>query len=233
MLEKIALFALGFSIGGFTLMTLTEKHYEHICDEEIEKAKEFYEEKFKKEVDDIYYSWEAQQELDEETVEDINKDYDSGFLKDTLEEIIDGVEDDEEQELLNNAIGDDGIIEIDGEEYNITIDTNEPICEVPYVITEEEFSSEKLHYDKMSAVYYADGTLVNEDEEMIEIGDTVGYEVLDELINNDTVYVRNEKLGIDYMITSTNNSYADYILGGEYDDFEDKNTKRGKIKDER
>lgn len=91
----------------------------------------------------------------------------------------------------------------------------------PYVITEERFAEEMLDHDKLSWTYYAgDDVLADENDEVIdEIEGTVGWGNLDmkytTLAHPHQVFVRNERLGIDYEITITYESYKTVVMGFE------------------
>lgn len=85
-------------------------------------------------------------------------------------------------------------------------DDCEMSIKAPHVITFEQFNEEKGDHDKLSLCYYTEGnTLVLEDgeEEVTDIEDLVG-----DALNHfgygsddpDVVYVRNEKISIDYEI---------------------------------
>lgn len=91
----------------------------------------------------------------------------------------------------------------------------------PYMIEESNFSEENTCYDKLTVFYYKqDETLSDESEEMIQdVRGTIGEEALSTLEENEyegdvaTVYVRNEKLGIDYEVIALDKSYSWDILG--------------------
>jgi len=88
----------------------------------------------------------------------------------------------------------------------------------PYVISEEEFSEEFLHHDKLNAQYYTDDdTFCDDKEETIDdVLGILGEEAYLAIQENGVVYVRNEQISVDYEITRIKNSYAKLILG--YDD---------------
>ena len=88
----------------------------------------------------------------------------------------------------------------------------------PYLITESAYSTEFLIHDKLVYTFFmADGTLMNENEEIItDENYTVGTYNLDcKYMDQDhIVYVRNEKAGADYAIEMNPNSYQEMIQGG-------------------
>lgn len=91
----------------------------------------------------------------------------------------------------------------------------------PYIIPEEEFSEGRLTYDKVTLFYHSgDNTLLEEgvpyeefDQSMVE--QAIGTENVDALESSEEgiIYVRNERLGIDYMIIMERDSYGQEILG--------------------
>ena len=78
----------------------------------------------------------------------------------------------------------------------------------PYLITEEQFASEKLFYDKVMLEYYDDGYAVLEDSDDIveSIEDLIGPYILGKPIEDDTIYVRNNSRSTDYGIIFTGKS---------------------------
>lgn len=83
---------------------------------------------------------------------------------------------------------------------------------VPYVISPEDFGDDE--YEPLTLTYYADGVLVDEDEEPVEnLDEVVGKESLKRFgeFEADTVFVRNERLKCDYEILRDNHKYADII----------------------
>jgi hypothetical protein len=87
----------------------------------------------------------------------------------------------------------------------------------PHVITLEEFAEEMDNYDKLTIYYYEDDdTLADEDEQIIEdIANIIGDEALsrfgDGSDDPEVVYVRNDKLEIDYEVIRLSKSYAETV----------------------
>lgn len=101
-----------------------------------------------------------------------------------------------------------------------TVDTGDG----PYVITLEQFQEEMDHYDKSTIYYYEDDdTLTDEGEEVItDVTATIGDDALDNFgcgsEDPEVVYVRNDKMGIDYEVIRLSKSYAETVLGYTKDD---------------
>lgn len=93
----------------------------------------------------------------------------------------------------------------DDDPYSFVVDHSGPsegISDRPFLISEDEFASEKLFYDKVMVEYYDDGVAVIEDtDEIIEsIEDLIGPNILDRSFDEDTIYVRNDNRSTDYGI---------------------------------
>ena len=83
----------------------------------------------------------------------------------------------------------------------------------PYVISPDEYDG-NADFDKITLTYYQDGVLADDNDEEIEDPDeTVGEESLDHFgeYEEDIVYVRNERLGIDYEVSRDRRRYADVV----------------------
>lgn len=87
----------------------------------------------------------------------------------------------------------------------------------PYVISPDEFDT--IEYDTVNLTYYADGVLVNDsDDEVIEdVEDLVGPDALDSFgeYEEDSVFVRDDALGIDYEICKDTRTYVE-VVGADY-----------------
>lgn len=84
----------------------------------------------------------------------------------------------------------------------------------PYVISPDEFG-ELDDYETISLTYYADQILADEDDELVEdIEETVGFESLNAFgeYEDDSVFVRNDRLKCDYEILLDQRKYSDVVL---------------------
>jgi hypothetical protein len=87
------------------------------------------------------------------------------------------------------------------------------INDKPYVISPDEFG-EFYDYETISLTYYADQVLADEDDELVEdIEETVGFESLNAFgeYEDDSVFVRNDRLKCDYEILLDQRKYSDVI----------------------
>jgi hypothetical protein len=102
--------------------------------------------------------------------------------------------------------------------------TSKPVRTLPYVISFEDFCESEDAHDKITITYYAgDGVLVDEDEEIIDDVERLVGE--NNLINKfgegsddpDVLYVRNERLAIDYEVIRQHTSYGE-VVSGEHEE---------------
>lgn len=106
--------------------------------------------------------------------------------------------------------------------------------EDPYEISLEQFTEEMDHFDKVTIYYYADDdTLADEKEEIITERDIlIGEETLlymdEEFKDGGVIYVRNERMSIDYEIICLNKSYAETVIGQRKTTGKNKNKNKNK-----
>lgn len=87
----------------------------------------------------------------------------------------------------------------------------EEAMDKPYIIKPEEFG-EFSDYETISLTYYADGMLADEDDELIEdVEDIVGFDSLSHFgeYEEDSVFVRNDRLKCDYEILLDHRKYTE------------------------
>ena len=190
-------FLLGAGVGGLVTWKLLASHYEGILQDELDSIEA---ELLKKRVNE-----KDRGELVTNEYENVKKRFN------IEEQRAEDVDPDEEEEV------------------DFPDDYETPpqfdVYPVPYPISEEEFSTECLEYDKLSLKYYTDDSTLCDDQE-VPIDDplqVVGEETADYLsafLNHPqhedldyTIYVRNEGTTADYEITIVENSYAAEVLG--------------------
>ena len=82
----------------------------------------------------------------------------------------------------------------------------------PYVISPDEFGEKG--YEEISLTYYSDGVLADENDDIVEDVDKyVGYESLSHFgeYEDDSVFVRNDRLEVDYEILLDLRKYSDIL----------------------
>lgn len=183
-LSKIAIFAVGAAIGSAVTYKYLKTKYDNILAEEIESMKEYYLEKT------------------ENTEEDI--------CDDEAEEPA------PETNVINKSIREYAAI-VEGNGYSNSKDFEEKDdkMEKPYVIAPHEYG-EYADYEMITLTYYVDGILADDMDEIIEdVDDTVGADFMNQygVYEEDTVFVRNDKLMCDYEIQRDWRTYSEVVDG--------------------
>ena len=202
-LVNAMMFTLGTGVGFLIAKKIFKVKYANLAQEEIDSVKETYERKYKKEestnngMTDEEYAEEiivrnphiAKSSLDEDSViinprnrskvayHDMAKENMKAKLGIISQEEIDEADCEEEEDdgPLTDSAGyteDDFIDNIPSRDLS-GIDRSDP-----YVISDEEYSDEFTHHDKLSFYYYTeDDVLCDENEEPIDdIDGTVGWD---------------------------------------------------------
>lgn len=95
---------------------------------------------------------------------------------------------------------------------NIIKEKDEPMPDKPYIISPDDFGSSD-NYTQISLTYYAkDSVLADDEDEIVEdIDDTVGEDFADHFgdYEDDSVFVRNDRLRCDYEICRDNRSFRE------------------------
>ena len=118
------------------------------------------------------------------------------------------------------------LTEVDYSGYSKQSDEEDETVEIkkksPYLISEDEFGTYD-DYEHIYITYYADGVLVDQDDEIImDAEDQFGYECLKELDKEDgpsEIYVRNEANEAEYNIVYDSQSYSDFYNSPDMDWF--------------
>ena len=184
-LSNIIIFAAGAAIGSVVTWRILRERYEQYVKEEIESVKEVYSRK--------------KQELDEETADENEGEVRTPHEKPDISEYKDvlkqcGYRDYSTTPQFKDVITDEEMSEM----------------KRPYVITPQEFNDGE--YAIQSLTYYADGILVDDDGEPIEnIDALVGLDSLNHFgeYEEDSVFVRNDVLAIDFEILADVRNYFD------------------------
>lgn len=88
-----------------------------------------------------------------------------------------------------------------------------PVNDRPYVISPDEFG-EIEEYERISLIYYADQVLTDDNDEPVEdVDNVVGLESLTHFgeYEDDSVFVRNNRLKADYEILIDHRTYSDVL----------------------
>lgn len=174
-------FIAGVAAGSVATYLITSKRYEKIIDEEIASVKETYAKRFEKLT--IYDPFADEEDNeDEEDNSEIEKEY---------------------TQMINDLK-----YSSDDERTNVN--------DKPYVISPELYREhEDEGYDSVNLTFYADGILAFDDDmDVVEdIEETVGVESLSHFgeYEDDSVFIRNDKLKYDAEILLDPRKYSDVI----------------------
>jgi hypothetical protein len=103
----------------------------------------------------------------------------------------------------------------------------------PYVISKDEFMEGALDYQQPTVTWYeGDLVLVDEKSEQLEVDETIGHFNLERFGHgsgdNNIVYVRNDKLSLDFEVLKSDGKFAEEVYG-----FIEHSHRPGKRKDRR
>ena len=226
------LFTAGAVAGALVANGILRAKYEKLSEEEIASVKAAYQVRaqkignFSKSESEKTANVMSQEELDsmeeaknyESTLAELGYTVtpkDIARLNDNLKRGIVPVEPDDEEEDVDDEDSDEPEEE-DSEVVNVFEASKDG---TPYIITWEQFSEENEHYEKVNLDYYAyDDTLSDTNDAPIpDVIGLIGRDALDNFGNGsheeNVVYVRNDKLALDFEIVRKDTSYSAYVLG--------------------
>lgn len=181
-------FGLGVAVGSIVTRYIVKKKYERLAQEEIDSVKEA----FAKLSEDSPRE-KANQAKDKPSVAEY-----AAILRN--QQYIE--EDAEEEEEIPADVRISGVEQGD----------------LPYIIPPEDFG-EQDEYGAISLSYYADGVLADDnDEKVMDIDGLVGVESLGHFgeYEDDSVFVRNDRLKCDFEILMREETYADVLKQKPY-----------------
>ena len=180
---SLGIFGLGAASGAFAGWTAAKSRYQREKEEEIASAREAFRAMLEERKKDVRTLAQNKPDL---------KEYAKTVVKTGYAQHFDppAQEPEEETAPMEEAMKNHG--------------------ETPYIITPEEFGSQ-YDYDPVSLTYYADGVLTDDnDEEVDDIADIVPVDFAEHFgeYEDDSVYVRNDRLCHDYEILRDERTYA-------------------------
>lgn len=192
-LTKTIIFAAGAAIGSAVTWKLLKTKYEEIANEEIRSVKET----FSRRLETLESESKKMAAIGEKLTEGFKDGLKEGSepVKNSVNKVVNNYE-----QLISNL----GYKGEEGEDEEMKI-------EKPYVIAPDEFG-DMVEYDTVSLTYYEDGVLTDEMDEIIEDVDSiVGVESLTHFgeYEDDSVFVRNDRLKTDYEILLDLRKYSD------------------------
>lgn len=180
---NFVMFAMGAAVGSVITWHCVKKKYEQIAQEEIDSVKAVF---MKKDPDMEVTVSETPHQAEPRKVEE----------KPSISEYA---------ALLKN----EGYTNYSGTGKEEQTSMNDK----PYVISPEEFG-EYEGYEKISLTYYGDQVLADENDELVEdVEGAVGFESLTHFgeYEDDSVFVRNDRLKCDYEILLDQRTYSDVV----------------------
>ena len=217
-------FGIGVALGSGVTFLAVKKHYQDLAYHEISEMRAFYREK-KAELDEKYAPKSDKTDATDakkseklakySEITDILNRYSGGnqgnyAVKPRKKVGKFGTKRDENHEISDKnedtkSPDDRFYTDEEDDPYDIFVSHEAPsegYAEQPYQISEEQFSSEKLHYDKVTVEYYADGiAVIDETDEILDsLEDQIGPYILSKPIEENEIYVRNEARSTDYYI---------------------------------
>lgn len=197
-LFNVFLVAVGAAIGSAVTWKVVKDKYERIAQEEINSVKE----EFKR--------LHEEQEKDEE-VEIQNKADDEAI--ETEEDVFEPTDDEVfEYHNISSMYRSSEDDENENDEKGGTGDLDEaPYINGPYVISPDDFRCSPPGYNAQALDYFTDGVLSDGWGVKMDIEETIGEDSLNHFGEyvDDIVYVRNDRLEIDYEVTCDIRRYDD------------------------
>ena len=215
MLIKAFIFTAGAAIGSVVTWMVIKTKYEQISKEEIESVREEYQRLTKimrMEIDACRKATAAHTKdkdaVDEDEDENENDGYPYDDDRDFTEKEKEQVEYYKITSRYRGSYNENNEIKEEGEENG---DDEVPYINGPYVITPEDFASSPPGYNCCPLDYYKDGVLADGWGVQMDVEETIGEEALDHFGEyvDDVVYVRNERLELDYEVTRDPRTYKE------------------------
>lgn len=203
----IAAFSGGTAFGGLISYLILKKKAEKELLEAIEAEKAALQKAYEDRGAAIL---KAQKLKDEDTERSV--------AKETREEVI------EEQKKVNKMAEDLGYKpKIDYTKYSNKVKkefaeaespSEEDRKDIPYLIFEDNYTDE-LDYEKEELIYFAgNGVLCDIDETRFNLDETIGVDAVNlfDMIPEETIYIRNERLQTDFMVERRQAEYFEGIM---------------------
>lgn len=194
---NFAMFLAGATVGAATAWVYLRKRYEQIAQEEIDSVKAAFAEK--KPV------FTNENRIDEQAENQHKAD-----IAKLKPDLVDYAAKLQEEGYVNYT---------EHSKKNTEEKKEEPMLDTPYVISPDEFGASD-NYTQISLVYYdGDEVLADEEDEIVEdIAGTVGEDFAEHFgeYEDDSVFVRNDRLRCDYEICKDNRSFADVTGDSAY-----------------
>ena len=208
------LFTVGAAVGSLVTWRVVKTKYERISQEEIDSVKEEYgrlRDIMKKEIDACRNVVSANQNADDDENDEASDDRDKD---DDYPEDDDRDFTEHEREMIEyykissryRKTADENEISKEGDAGE---EEEAPYINGPYVISRDEFG--EPGYSAQSLDYFADGVLADSWGVELDVDETIGDDAIDNFGDDDIVYVRNERTGIEYEVTRDPRTYEEAV----------------------
>lgn len=192
-LINVLAFAVGAAIGSAVTWKIVKDRYERIVQEELESIKETFADRTVVEQDSIDDSSDDEEDQGQQSAQITWSDYED--LDDEEDEDDEDVE--QYRVLVNQYNNEEGGVDSVGTK--------------PYVISPYDYG-ELDDYYQIELTYYADGVLEDDEYNIVhDIDDLIGEDSLNTFgeYEDDSVFVRNEKLRTDFQILKDLRTYEE------------------------
>ena len=206
-LFNVFLFTAGAAIGSVVTWKVVKTYYEKITQEEIESVKEEYRNLRAELIGEN--NCESANEPDEEERTEQKEEVSKTVVSDKSDDKLLV-----EYHKITSSLG--YCSSADDEDDNVEEGGNgeseeAPYINGPYVISPDDFRCSPPGYNAQALDYFTDGILADSWGTMLDIEETIGEDSLNHFGEyvDDIVYVRNERLEIDYEVTCDLREYGD------------------------
>lgn len=199
MFKNFMIFVSGAAIGSLVTWQIVKRKYDAIIQEEIDSVKEVYSKKYAE------VPAEVEEEKDDDTNDAARAKAEEAKDKASVFEYAAKLQEHGYVNYSNPAS-----VQEEAEEE----EEEDVIMDRPYVISPDDFAT--VDYDVVSLTYYRDKIVADIDDEIVEdLEETIGIESLNHFgeFEDDSVFVRNDRLKIDYEILLDQRTYAEARKG--------------------
>lgn len=197
--KSLLAFILGAAVGSGVTYLCVKSHFNEICDQEIEIAREHYKQ-MENDLEAIY---------EEKIAEDLEKTVKKGPKVDIFDKKTEKKpENDPEEQAKYDKI----IEKLNYGQFFKSENEEAPIekSDKPYEISDEEWDENNGHAKVWLSFYEDDEVFTDDCDNVVDNGiDLIGENNLTEFgkYEENTLYIRNDKFGTDYMVTLEHTSY--------------------------
>lgn len=191
-LSKFVTFVIGAAAGSAVTWWFTKKHYERIADQEIEDMREYY---------GVCYG---------EATKAVDNDDDECIVREEDLPREPAAEDIRQLAKIAQDLGYTDYAKPTATAVSGAEAKSEPEPGRFEVISPEEYDTME-GFDTEELTYYADGVMMDEDDEIVDADEIVGMDPAEHFgeYEDDSVHIRDHKLKIDYEILRDPRAYSD------------------------